>query len=107
MIYNDFKATDFPPSNCNHQYILISCDPSREALGQETGGGEEKKLLVRILGQGCCAKLQLIFIDLLVFGSFAKIRPYLAPEPLAASIDVLQRFLPPALSSFILVNIKI
>lgn len=58
-------------------------------------------------GRGCRAKLQLISIDLLVFGSFAKIRPYLAPEPLAASVDVLQRFLPSALSSFILVNIKI
>lgn len=49
----------------------------------------------------------MISIDILVFGSFAKIRPYLALEPVATSMDVTQRLLPLALSSFILVNIKI
>lgn len=37
------QATDFPPSDCNHQQIWISRDLSREPLGQKAGG-EEKKL---------------------------------------------------------------
>lgn len=58
----------------------------------------------------CCIKPQLIFIDIM-FGSFAKFRSYLALEPMATSMDVPQRFLLLAVSSFIfilyLANIKI
>lgn len=85
-------------------WVLIIHDLFWESLGQKT---QENATWWKFRDSGCHIKLQLISIDILVFGSFAKIRPYLALEPVATSMDVLQRFLPLALSSFILVNIKI